>query len=361
MNEFSHGGNLREAIDKYNISGRKIIDFGSNINPLGIPQGIKNLIKKEFDKIVRQYPDPEYRLLMRMLSETLDISTKNLLVGNGSNELIYLLVSMLMPKKVLIPIPAYSEYERASGSINSKCKFISFMTGDNIDFDVDKILKKSDEGIDVIFINNPNNPTGLLVQNDEIEYLIRKCGKKGIFVVIDEAFMDFVEESKKFTLMKFAAKSRNVIVLRSLTKFFAIPGLRLGYLVGSGKLVESMLKKQPTWPVNNMAQYIGVELLKDNNFIKKSKEYILKERERFTKELECISWLKPYKSSANFIFCKIKDSSITSSMLSKHCIKSKGILIRDCSNFRGLDNSFIRVAVKTRAENKKLASCFRNF
>jgi len=361
MNNFAHGGNLREAIDKYNVSGRRIIDFSSNINPLEIPQSIKSLIKKEFNKIIKHYPDPEYKLLAQTLSETLNVSTENLLPGNGSNELIYLLVNTLTPKRVLIPVPAYSEYERASISVNSKCEFLNFMTGDGFDFKVDEVLKKSDEEVDVIFICNPNNPTGLLVQKDEIEYLVKKCDGKSVFVAIDEAFMDFIEESEKFTLTRLAVKSKNVAVLRSLTKFFAIPGLRLGYLVGSSRLVKKLSKRQPIWPVNNIAQYVGVKLLKDNNFIKKSREYILKERERFTKELECITWLKPYKSSANFILCKIKDSRITSDKLCKYCIESGGMLIRDCSNFRGLDNSFVRIAVKTRMENEKLISCFKNF
>lgn len=361
VNKFVHGGNLREAIDKYNVSGSKIIDFSSNINPLGIPQDIKSLIKKEFDELVQHYPDPEYKLLTQTLSETLNVGTENLLPGNGSNELIYLLVNMLAPKKVLIPVPAYSEYERASASINSKCEFLNFMTGDGFDFRVDEVLKKCDEGLDAIFICNPNNPTGLLVQKEEIEYLVKKCDTKSVFVAIDEAFIDFVEESEKFTLIKLAVKSKNVAVLRSLTKFFAIPGLRLGYLVSNSKLVEKLSKRQPIWSVNNMVQYLGVKLLKNYDFSKKTREYILKERKRFTKELGCINWLKPYKSSANFILCKIKECRITSNELCRYCIGSSGILVRDCSNFRGLGNSFIRIAVKTRVENEKLVDCFKNF
>jgi|LGVF01.2.fsa_nt_gb threonine-phosphate decarboxylase len=360
MNNFTHGGNLREAIDKYNISSDKIIDFSSNINPLGIPDSIKELINKEIDEIYH-YPDPEYKLLKKELSKSLNVNIKNLLPGNGSNELIYLLVNTFAPKRALILVPAYSEYERASISVNSMCEFLNFMVDDRFDFNVDRILKKAYRGVDVIFICNPNNPTGFLVHGDEIKYLVRKCSKKNIFVIVDEAFMDFIEGDEKFTLAEFALKRKNVAVLRALTKFFAIPGLRLGCLVGHSGLVEKLLKRQPTWSVNNLAQLIGIELLKNRVFIKKSREYVLKEKDIFFKDLREIEWLKPFKPSANFILCRINDSRITSDKLRSYIAKNFGMLVRDCSNFRGLDNRFIRLAVKTGRENKKLLSCLKKY
>lgn len=162
-------------------------------------------------------------------------------------------------------------------------------------------------------------------------------------------------------MVRSAANGNNFAVLRSLTKIFAIPGLRLGYLAGNKELVKKLSERQSTWSVNNIAQLVGSKLLENYDFIIKSKEYIFREREVFFGELENIIWLEPFKPSANFIFCKIKDHKITSGKLSNYLAKNFRILIRDCSNFRGLDNSFIRLAVKTREENKRLLNCLNKY
>lgn len=359
---FTHGGNLREVAENYNISARKIIDFSSNVNPLRTPPEIKKIIIKNINGICH-YPDPECKLLKEELSKSIDVNVCNLQPGNGSNELIYLLTRVLAPKRVLIPIPSFSEYERAAVSAGAECRFLNFRInhGNNSEFrlKVDKVLQNID-GVTLIFICNPNNPTGLLLYKDEIEYLIKKCEEKNVFIVIDEAFIDFTKNSEQLTMVKTATENENVAVLRSLTKFFAIAGLRLGYLVGYYKLVEKISKIQPTWSVNYVAQLAGRKLIKDHDFIRKSKKYVLKEREAFFKNLKNIKWIKPYKPSANFILCKINSSKITSSKLKEYCIKKESVLIRDCSSFRGLDDYFFRVAVKKHNENKKLIYCLSN-
>jgi len=366
MRIFNHGGNLREAAENYNISAERIIDFSSNINPLGFPPEIKNIIIKDIDSIIDEvchYPDPECKLLKDVLSANLGVKTRSLLVGNGSNELIYLLVRVLAPRRVLIPIPSFSEYERAAVAAGAECRFLSFKMGhgssSEFNLKVDKVLQNID-GVDLVFICNPNNPTGLLLHKDEIEYLAKKCEERNVFVIIDEAFIDFVDGSEDAAMIGAAAESKNVAVLRSMTKFFAIAGLRLGYLIGSSKLVRKISENQPAWSVNCLAQLVGKELIKNSDFIRKSREYILSQRAIFFKSLKKIDWLKPYETSANFILCEIKDSRITAGELNRHCLKKEGILIRDCSNFRSLDSYFFRVAVKKHSENKKLINCLGN-
>jgi len=363
MRIFNHGGNLREAAENYNISAERIIDFSSNINPLGFPPEIKKIIIKDIDSIIDgacHYPDPECKLLKDVLSANLGVKTSSLLIGNGSNELIYLLVRVLAPRRVLIPVPSFSEYERAAVSAGAKCRFLSFKidreSSSEFNLKVDKVLQNID-GVDLVFICNPNNPTGLLLHKDEIEYLVKKCEERNVFVIIDEAFIDFVEGSEDVTMIGAAIKNKNVAVLRSMTKFFVIAGLRLGYLVGNSKLVKKISESQPTWSVNYLAQLVGKELIKNYDFTRKSKEYILEQRAIFFKSLGKVDWLKPYEPSANFILCKIKDSRITAGELNRHCLEKEKMLIRDCSNFRGLDDYFFRVAVKKHSENKKLIHC----
>ena len=165
-----------------------------------------------------------------------------------------------------------------------------------------------------------------------------------------EAFIDFLKNVEALTMVKIAAESSNIIVLRSLTKFFAIPGLRIGYLIGNKKIVENISKFQPAWSVNFIAQLVGKEVIKDTSYIKQTREYILKEKEIFFKKLKMMSGLKPYPPSANFILCKLTGNKFNSKTLSGF-LSRKGILIRDCSNFRGLNNKFFRVAVRKRNEN----------
>jgi len=366
MRIFGHGGNLRETAENYNISAERIIDFSSNINPLGFPPEIKNMIIKDIDNIIDEvchYPDPECKLFKDVLSANLGVKTSSLLIGNGSNELIYLLVRVLAPRRVLILVPSFSEYERAAVSAGAKCRFLNFRinhgSSSEFNLNVDEVLQNID-GVDLVFICNPNNPTGLLLYKDEIEYLIKKCEERNVFVIIDEAFIDFVEGSEDVTMIGAAIKNKNVAVLRSMTKFFAIAGLRLGYLAGNSELVKKISESQPTWSVNCLAQLVGKELIKNSDFIRKSREYILKQRAIFFKSLEKVDWLKPYETEANFILCEIKDSRITAGELNRYCLEKRGILIRDCSNFRGLDDYFFRVAVKKHSENKKLINCLGN-
>lgn len=349
-----HGGNLKEAQERYGLKKEEIIDFSANINPLGFPSGLSKIISSHLDDIA-QYPDPSCEDLKKALACRHSIPAGNLLIGNGSMDLIFLLTLALKPKRALIPIPTFSEYEKASLLAGGKCIFVKTREEDNFAIDVMEVAGRLDSA-ELLFICNPNNPTGFLLDKEAVLFLADRCEKKGIFLVIDEAFMDFVEEEDASFAAKIGRRYKHVLVLRSLTKFFSLAGLRAGYLIGNNKLLSRISRYQPPWSVNSLAQIIASEAVKDTVFIKRSRDYISKERNFLITELQKLGTLAVYPGSANFIFCGLKDKKMNSRRLCDYC-GAKGILIRDCGNFRGLDDRFIRVAVKKREDNLRLISC----
>ncbi len=354
---FNHGGNIRQVAEKYGLRKNELIDFSASINPWS-SAGLRKGILSDLGSI-RNYPDPEHKLVKEAVSSAMGIGVNNLLVTNGSIEAIFLLAAALQPKKALIPVPAFSEYERAVSLYGAKCIFLKTKEEDNFKLNFAQAIAKL-RGIDLVFLCNPNNPTGSLLARQEALALARACEKQGVLLVVDEVFMDFVDEADQSSLIKFASKSKRVIVLRSLTKMFALAGLRLGFMVGAKELINKLSKYQYPWSVNCLAQSAGEKAIKDSKFIRKSRNYLSGAKDEFMRQLTKISWLKPFPASANFILCKILETSLNSQKLCVYCAK-QGLLLRDCSNFRGLSNRFFRIAVKAKAENKKLIKALQGF
>ncbi|UCB57233.1 MAG: threonine-phosphate decarboxylase [Candidatus Omnitrophota bacterium] len=337
--DFAHGGNIYEVRRKYK---KEIIDFSANINPLGLPERIKENIINNFNRILH-YPDLQAEKLTEKLGSYWKIDKENILLGNGSIELIYLIFSAFKPKSTFIPVPTFSEYERAARSANSKVQFLRLKEKDN--FNLPERIDAG--GADIFFLCNPNNPTGnLILQKQRADNLAK-------LTVIDETFMDFLPDQAAHSLIGEAPKNKKIIVLRSFTKFFALPGLRIGYLIAHKDTVMRLRKYQLPWSVNTFAQ-MAAELALDNEaYAQKTNCLIKRERSFLFREIAKINRLSPYPSRANFILIKINDKEINSSLLKERLIE-KGILVRDCANFRGLSGKFIRIAVRARGENQRL-------
>ncbi len=355
---FEHGGNLRFAAEKYHVREEEIIDFSSNINPLGLPAGVKKIVSDSFKNII-YYPDPENKELRVVLSKVLELDCENILVGNGSIELISIITLALKPERVLISAPAFCEYERSSKLTGTKCIFINSEEEKDFQPDLDKIINNLSE-TDMLFICNPNNPTGSIFFKDELMRLLNECKRNKVILVLDEAFIDFVEDIRSAVMIKESVLNSNLLILRSLTKFFALPGLRIGYLAGNRNLIKKISKFQYPWSVNYPAQEAAKVAVRDFVYINKSRNYIFREREYLFKRLKKIEGIKPFKPGANFILCRLNDRGINSGELTD-LLGKKGILIRDCSNFRGLNNKYFRLAVKKREENRKLIKALEEF
>ena len=344
-----HGGNIEKAVRVYRLKKDKVIDFSANINPLGIPSSIKKAITKALDCADR-YPEPEYRELRNGLALFYGVGPNELLPDNGSISLIYLIPRALGLRRPLVPVPAFSEYEKSLRLNNCRPLFVKPKA--DLGLDAENIIKQL-KNADSLYLCNPNNPTGLMLAKEDLIRIIKKAEAKKITVVLDEVFIEFTDASQKNTCLREAVKSKNLIILRSLTKYFALAGLRLGAAIAHRDTILGLKKYQPPWAVNSLAVAAAGEFIKDKKYIHNSYRLIARERGFLYSSLAALSSLQVWKPSANFIFCQIKDRKINSGIL-RDSLARKGVLIRDCSNFRGLNNRFFRVAVRTRPENLKL-------
>ena len=339
-----HGGGIEGASNSFGIKKERIIDFSSNVNPVALPDKVKNAICSGIRNISR-YPDRESLKLRIALGEYLGIDISRIAAGNGSADLIYRAASVLKPKIGFVISPSFSEYERALSGVGARITFLLLRERNEFNISVEEIISGVKSG-SAVFLCNPNNPTGTIISQEELKFLSRELNKKNAVLIIDEAFIDTVQEH---SLIVQAAEIPNLLVLRSMTKFFGLTGLRLGYAVGNKKLIKEIHGCGQPWPVNIFAQAAGEAVLQERSFINKSRDLLLKERNFLYTRLCSISGLKPYSSYANFILVKI-GVSISSSELQKGLMK-RGIFIRDCSNFRGLNNKYIRIAVRKHRES----------
>ena len=347
MTKDLHGGNIY----KFQREGKiDILDYSSNINPLGVPQKFINIAKESFDKLVN-YPDPYYIELRKKIAEFNSLDLSNIIVGNGATEILFLYLKALKPKKVLILAPCFAEYERALKSVSAEINYFELKESDNFYPNIESLKKEIEtNNYDLLLFCNPNNPTGQFIKLQDIKEIIDVCEKKNTKIFVDEAFIEFIENWQEKTVSLF--KNKNIFIMRAFTKFFAIPGLRLGYGIGfDEEILNRMWDEKEPWTVNTFANLAGLVMLDDKEYIEKSEKWILEEKNFMYKELSEFQYLKAYKTECNFILLKIQNISSTS--LRDKMIE-KNILIRDASNFKFLDYHFIRLAIKDRESNIKV-------
>jgi threonine-phosphate decarboxylase len=349
-----HGGNIKQICDKYGINPDEIIDFSASINPLGCPDVVRKAVSEQFNDILH-YPDSQCTDLRKTIAEKVPCNESNIIVGNGSNELFYLIPRALRPEKGVLLQPTFAEFNDAF--CNSNIEVIEIINDDKdfpvINTNISRLKSVKDC---MVFLCNPNNPTGQLTRREDIIELVNDNPKR--LIVIDEAFMDFVEDDEKYSVIRDAPLMDNLIVVRSLTKFYGFPGLRLGYLVANESIVNKLMRYKEPWTVNTIAQVAGMAAINDEAFATNTRQYVSGEKTFLYDGLKIIKDIHPFQPTVNFILVRIEDSGITSSEIQNLLLKSN-ILIRDCSNFVGLDENYFRVAVKTREENRKLLSALK--
>lgn len=348
--QFEHGGRF-QAVST--ASGRKnILDFSANINPLGLSKKVRAAIEENIDGIVH-YPDVEVTQLREKIGEFYGIDKNNIIVGNGAVELLYILCRVLEPKKVLLTAPTFSEYERAAKSVGAQIEYFYLRERDNFAVQMQDLIVTI-KNKNLLFLCNPNNPTGTLFTLQQLTLIIEHAEANGCFVVVDESFMDFIGKSEEFSVNQLLKTSHNLFVLHSLTKFFALPGLRLGFAAcPDQEVIRRMYLNKDPWNVNSLAQNAGAAALADKTYQRRSRSYIKSEIDYLCEELSQFAKLKIYKPAVNFILINIHDTKMTSSQFCKKMLE-ENILLRDCSNYPGLSADFIRAAVKKREENDAL-------
>jgi threonine-phosphate decarboxylase len=355
MVERDHGGNVSEIAREYGIGEESIIDFSANINPLGYPPGLKEAVMSDFDSILN-YPDIDSYKLAAALSAYHGVPRESIVVGNGSTEFMYLLPTVFRPKKALIVSPAFSEYERGLKIAGVDISYFSADRDRGFSLDVSGLCAHIREGYDMVYLCNPANPTGILTEKDDLLRVIETAGRTGAICIIDEAFIDFVEEA---SVKEETGRFDSLIVMRSMTKFFGIPGLRVGYLIAAPPFIETIGAMKTPWTVNSLAQRAAVTALADSDYIEASRRLVQLEREYLKDALGAVSGLTVFDGAANFLFVSMDDRCALGSTALRDILRREGILIRDCSNFHGLNDRYFRVAVKRREQNELLIKRLR--
>lgn len=332
-----HGGDI--------YRNRVQLDFSVNINPFGMPETVKEALENAVGDAVR-YPDICAEQLTAAISAWTNMPKEQLVCGNGASELFMAAVHALHPKKILIPVPSFYGYEKAAKAAGCELSFYELSKENGYALE-EGILEKLTEEVDLLFLANPNNPVGNLIEPSLLTGIAKRCRKQNITLVLDECFIAFTGTQKRDSFCDRMMEYPNVIIIQAFTKLFAIPGVRLGYLMCQNRETAAQIREQlPEWNLSVFAQKAGTAACNETEYVKTSVDFICKEREWLKEKLEKQS-IHVYPSNANYLLLKTK-LPLYDGLL------KRGILIRDCSDFRGLGSGYYRVAVKSRKENEEL-------
>lgn len=343
-----HGGNIYKL---KRDSGIDVLDYSSNINPLGVPNSFRKAVIENFESL-EKYPDIDYTELRVAIANYNNCSIENVVVGNGATEVLFLYMKAIEGKKVLIVAPTFAEYERAARAGGKDVTF--FPLNKDFSLNEDKLLEFiTDE--DVVVLCNPNNPTGKFQELEKIKKIADFLEKKNKKLFIDEAFIEFIERWKDKTAL--SLKNKNIFILRALTKFFALPGVRLGYGLTYDEIILNRIKNiREPWSVNGIAEIAGKTMLLDTSYIHETENWIKKEKIWFYEELRKFENIEVTPTETNFVLVKLLNDNAKS--FRKKMIEN-GILVRDASNFMFLDESYIRLAIKDRKKNERVLEALR--
>lgn len=344
MYKYVHGGDVYE-------SDAGCLDFSANVNPLGLPASVRMAIKHAAADC-SAYPDPFCRVLTQALSEWHKVAPQSILCGNGAADLLFKLALAIKPQQTLLLAPTFADYEKALRTVGSAFEY--YCLGEEKGFRIEKdILLKVGGKNKLVVICNPNNPTGQIMQRELLLEIVEKAARRGINVLVDECFMEFVGKDKDYSLIGYTAQYSNLLVLRAFTKSFAMAGVRLGYLItGNGQIIDACRENSQDWSVSSLAQAAGLAALTERNYLEKSRSYVYREREYLLKNMAALGVLT-FAPSANYILCKteLRDMAVL--------LRQQDILVRDCSNYRGLTTKFFRIAVRRRSENRLLINALK--
>lgn len=334
MQRFEHGGN---------IHGRKDIqfDFSVNVHPLGMTEGMKQALIEGIDQDAH-YPDPQCSELSQAIALYHGVQTEQVLCGNGASDLILRICAALRPKKVMVCAPTFSEYARSALLFGAE--LVEYTLQASGQFALDEAFLQALHGeIDLLFLCQPNNPTGRLMAPRLLKQILQRCHERNIRVVLDECFIDFTEGTSMIAELKHCP---HLLILRAFTKIHAMAGLRLGYLLCSdGALLEWIASFGPTWSVSSVAQRVGLAALQETERLEQTRALIRSENAFMSTALEKLGF-EVIPSDGNFLL--VRGPRVAEALL------ERGILVRDCSNFTGLDDSYMRIGLKTRPENTVL-------
>ena len=355
-----HGSDTAAVAAFYHIPEDEIVCFGANVNPLGLSDTLKADLAAHLD-LLSSYPDRNYTALKKVIGTYCHIFPEHVIVGNGSTELISLLIQTRKPQKTLILGPTYSEYGRELDLVGSSVHTYLLKEADQFHLDIHAFCEEIKKGYDLVILCNPNNPTSSALRTAEIQAILDCCHDTDSFLMIDETYVEFAPDISEITSMSLIRSYDNLMILRGISKFYAAPGLRLGYGATSNRqFLQDLLLMQNPWSLNSLGAYAGEKMLQDQDYIQRTRELILSERERMCAELSKTDALTIYPAYANFVLVKINKEGVTSADVFEFLIK-RGLMVRDCTSFKELGGEYFRFCIMAPEDNERLVQGIRDF
>ena len=348
-----HGSDLEAAAAFYQLSPDEVVRFGANVNPLGFPESVKQILAGRLD-VLGAYPDRDYRALRQAIAGYCRADMEHIIVGNGSTELISLLIQARKARHALVIAPTYSEYDRELGLNGGDIDYFYLLEEEDFVLDTERLARKIREGYDFVILCNPNNPTSSAVKNGDIVRILDVLTETGGFLMIDETYVEFAPDPDAVTAVPLTGIYANLMVLRGVSKFFAAPGLRLGYgITGSPSLMKGLHRLQNPWSLSSIGALAGELLFQDKDYIRRTRTLITKERERMYQALLSMPGFHPFLPSANFILVRLEKPGLTSAQVFDALMRRK-MMIRDCSSFQSLGGEYIRFCIMLPEDNTRL-------
>ncbi len=353
-----HGGNIYKASAEYGMDSSQILDYSANLNPLGMPAQLKDIFFENIRE-AENYPDPDCMALKEAISSYLDIGTDHIIIGNGASEVLSLLFNALLPKRVLIAVPTFSEYQQMAESVQCRVDFFMLHEQEEFRLDMERLIESLTPDMDAVILCNPNNPTSTLAAKEELESLLKASAEKKITVIIDETFIELTGGGNSNSVSDLLIHYQNLFIIRAFTKVLAIPGVRLGYGLGNRTLIQKMWGIKIPWSVNTFACLTAKFLPHLQEYLGQTQDWLISEKEYFYGQMLGIKGLKVYKPQTCFVLLKFSSPGMTSKKLRDQMARH-GILVRDASNFLPLNNQFVRAAIKDRNRNEIFLKTIKN-
>lgn len=348
-----HGSDVDAVADYFGVDATKMVSFAANVNPLGISPQLKSKLAEHID-VISQYPERDYHTLRHAIGNYVDADPETILVGNGSTELISGVIKSISPRDAILIAPSYSEYEREVGLCGGQIRYFPLSRELDWQLNVSDLLSFFHPETDMLILCNPNNPTGNALPLPVLREILQACSDHNITVMIDETYIEFSEHPELFEAIGLTREFENLVVLRGVSKFFAAPGLRLGYgICSNSSLRDAINHHKDPWTINSLAAKAGEIMFSDEEYQQKTRQLILQEKQRMATKLTETGMVHIYPSEANFMLVEITNPTITAYDCFSHCAKQE-LMIRDCTGFPFLGSQYLRICMMLPEDNQRL-------
>ena len=362
-----HGGNIFKFAHEQRIEPYEVIDFSANINPLGPSQRGLSALEAQL-RYISHYPDATNDDVLNSIADTYGMNKNQIVVGNGAAELLYAICRLPGYTGAFVPAPGFSEYKEALAASRIPVRDIFYRPREDDNgkpyFEVPYLALetfaaelKGQDGRIIVFLGNPNNPDGTLLDKNHIRTLASMLKDANSLLVIDESFIDFVGndtlQDNEYSMRSLVNEFDNIIVVHSFTKFYAVPGLRIGAVFSNPQIIDQLNTFIPTWSVNTLAQAYTKAALNDIEYVKRTKQVLCEEQHYVYNALDAIAGITVYPPSANFILFHIEQEGVTADSINE-ALKKYNMIVRNCDSYMGLNSQWVRVAIKDHDNNVRL-------